>query len=135
MNGRHRDRFDHGNGKHGDDDREGKNQWRTKICANNTIAQMFLNQTQNVIKELKANASYTEVLRRRAATVAYLENENGATQLAANCTEYLRGLQTARQTDRQTEKEHEKYDQDAIRRVKEVLQSLVQNRSPVEDIF
>ncbi|CAF5227919.1 unnamed protein product, partial [Rotaria magnacalcarata] len=46
--------------------------WGTKLCANSTVAQSFVTQTQQVIANLQSNGSFTQALQNRANAIAYL---------------------------------------------------------------
>lgn len=72
----------------------------SRLCANQTVAEEFLSQTQQLINTLRSNGSFTRFLADRAQGIAYIENSENADLLATNCTAYFNGLKAAKDADR-----------------------------------
>ena len=101
----------------------GKDSWTTKLCANSSLAQSFLTNTKQVIADLQANGTYTQVLQKRSAQVAYLQNSGNGALLVSNCTQFFVGLNAARQTDQQAVQQQQ--------RLEKNLDSLLQKAVPI----
>ena len=79
--------------------------WESKICANASIADAFLNQTRQLITDLTANGTFTSVLTERQNEITYINSDDNKAILSSNCTQFFTGLDAARDLDRQAEKQ------------------------------
>jgi hypothetical protein len=113
----------------------GAGQWATKLCDNASLAEAFLNQTQQLILQLQANGSYAGVLQERAQEVAYLQNATNTALLSSNCTGFFIGLSNACKLDKLAEAQEEQYEQNAAGLFKQIVQSLVGSRNVFGDNF
>ncbi|CAF2149283.1 unnamed protein product [Rotaria magnacalcarata] len=80
------------------------NNWASKLCANSSLAQAFLSNSQAVITQLNSNGSFAQFLQQKAQEVAYIENSANVALLSSNCTQYFNGLATAQNADMQTQR-------------------------------
>ncbi|CAM4795615.1 unnamed protein product [Rotaria magnacalcarata] len=99
--------------------------WGTKLCANSTVAQSFVTQTQQVIANLQSNGSFTQALQNRANAIAYLVNGANVDLLSSNCTSYFSGLRNAKMLDNKAVAKAIRLDKTAQRLLSQVVKSLV----------
>ncbi|CAF3704738.1 unnamed protein product [Rotaria sp. Silwood1] len=78
------------------------NRWASKLCANSSLVQSFLNQTRALIIQLNSNDSFAQVLQQKTQKIAYIESDTNAALLSSNCTQYFNGLAAVRNADMQT---------------------------------
>ncbi|UJR38044.1 hypothetical protein I4U23_030726 [Adineta vaga] len=102
-----------------------KNQWETKVCANASIAEAFLEQTRQLITDLQANGTYDKVLEKRQNEINYINNANNTGVLSSNCTQFFTGLNAARTLDRQAQEQEWSIQRTAGRLFFQIIQSLV----------
>jgi len=107
----------HGGGNQG--------QWVSELCANATLAQAFLTQTQQLIATLTTNASFTQFLQQHTQATAYIQNAANGNLLSSNCTGYFSGLQAAKSLDQQAAQAQQQYQQIAVQAFFQIIQSLV----------
>ncbi|CAF0975267.1 unnamed protein product [Adineta ricciae] len=81
------------------------NDWESKICANASIADAFLNQTRQLITDLTTNGTFTSVLTKQQNEITYINSDDNKAILSSNCTQFFTGLDAARDLDRQAEKQ------------------------------
>ncbi|CAF1087970.1 unnamed protein product [Adineta steineri] len=96
-------------GDHGKD----KGQWATKICANDSIAQQFLTQTQALITQLQGNSSFAQVLACRQNEINFINDANSASLLSSNCTGFFDNLKAAKELDEEAAEEQKSLAEDA----------------------
>ncbi|CAF1344339.1 unnamed protein product [Rotaria sp. Silwood1] len=109
--------------------------WSSKLCQNQTLAQSYLNYTRQLINTLETNGSYTQVLQKRAQSIAYFKNDNNTAFLSSNCSQFFAGLKYARKLDAQALKQQQMYENNAARLYKQILHSLLGFRFFVDDDF
>ncbi|CAF4453501.1 unnamed protein product, partial [Adineta steineri] len=88
-------------------------QWATKICANDSIAQQFLTQTQALITQLQGNSSFGQVLACRQNEINFINDANSASLLSSNCTGFFDNLKAAKQVDEQAQEQQKDLAEDA----------------------
>ncbi|CAF3031697.1 unnamed protein product [Rotaria socialis] len=99
--------------------------WGTKLCANSTVAQSFLTQTQQVIANLRSNGSFTQALQNRANAIAYIGNQANGDLLSSNCTSFFSGLRNAKALDKKAVATAIRLDNTAQRLLSRVVKSLL----------
>ena len=97
----------------------------SKLCANQSTASSFLNQTQQLINTLQANGSFTQFLADRAQGVAYILSSDNAALLSSNCTAYFIGLNSATNADQTALQAKLQYYQIADNALKAIIRSLI----------
>jgi hypothetical protein len=121
----------HGSGGQGSDHSgEGSNggnhsNWATKLCANSSLAQSFLTQTQQLITDFQSNGSYTQVLQSRAQEISYVQDANNANLLSSNCTGFFVGLGDAQSADKLAEDQQKQAARTAGQLLIQIIVSLV----------
>ncbi|CAF3222944.1 unnamed protein product [Rotaria sp. Silwood2] len=96
------------------------NRWASKLCANSSLAQSFLNQTRALITQLNSNGSFAQVLQQKTQEIGYIESDSNAALLSSNCTQYFKGLAAARNADMQTQRQQQEYQNIATRLFKQI---------------
>ena len=117
----------------GSDERSGErpdgngfgSQLSTKLCANQSLADAFLAQMQELINTLQTNGSFTQVLADRAQEIAYIQSATNTALLSSNCTAYFTGLTTAINADRAVVKTREQYFRAAADATKQIIVNLI----------
>lgn len=71
----------------------------TKLCSNQTAAQIALTKIQQLISTLQSNGSFAQVLADRANEIAYIQSSNSATRLSSDCPGFFTGLKSAKDAD------------------------------------
>lgn len=113
----------------------GQRDWSAVICANSTTAQNFLTQTRAVITTLQNNGSYTQFLADRINAVTYIQNAGNDATLTSNCTAYISGLNAARAADRVVLDARRQLEENAVRLLAQVVQSLVGSRGNLNGYY
>ncbi|CAF1052834.1 unnamed protein product [Rotaria sordida] len=94
------------------------------LCANDTLAPLYVSQNQALITELNNNGSFTDLAKNREKEWAYFQNATNNELLASNCTEYFAGLNAARALDMADKKQQEQYTKIGDGRFKNILRNL-----------
>ena len=121
----------------GEDGRPGgdRRDWTAVICANSTLAQNFLTQTRAVLAALQTNGSYTQFLADHSNAVSYLQNTANDATLSSNCTGYFSNLNAARAADRTVLDARRRLQENAVRLLGQVVQTLVGSRGNLNGYY
>ena len=96
----------------------------SNLCANESLAQEFLIQTQQLIDTLQSNGSFTRFLEDRAQGIAYIENSANNDLASSNCTAYFNGLKTAKDADRIVAQKNREYYGIAAKAMRKIIRNL-----------
>ncbi|CAF4102988.1 unnamed protein product [Rotaria sordida] len=140
-NGRQRgdsrhDNSRHDNSRHDDSHRGGDNHYggpiggrdygntgESRFCANSTLVQSYVKQMQAVITQLNNNGSFTDFFEKRKEETSYLQNADNTALLTSNCTQYFKGLDSARTRDKVAQNLRDRYTEIANQLLGNILQN------------
>ncbi|CAF0956794.1 unnamed protein product [Rotaria sordida] len=113
-----------GGNYHGGPSGDNGNALASTLCANDTLASLYVSQNQALITELNNNGSFTDLAQKRVKEWAYFQNATNNELLASNCTEYCAGLNAARADDMAAKNQRDQYTKIGEGRFKNILRSL-----------
>ncbi|CAF1002046.1 unnamed protein product [Rotaria sordida] len=97
------------------------NTGESRLCANSTVVQLYVKQTQAVITQLNNNGSFTDFFEKRKEETSYLQNADNTAVLTSNCTKYFKDLDAARTRDKIAQNQRDRYTEIANRLLDNIL--------------
>ncbi|CAF2994087.1 unnamed protein product [Rotaria sp. Silwood2] len=116
-----------GNNHHGGSNGGNNKTIASTLCANTTLAALYVTQIQAIITQLINNGSFTDWLQQHAQEVAYFQNADNTALLSSNCTGYFSGLDAARALDMTAQNQREQYTKIGNGLFRDILHNLVGN--------